>query len=151
MSSHGSTPPSRPPVRKGVAHDPPRPRAVVAGDGVVSGPNKHGVYADAERIELLPIRKAWQGVACAEIAVGLIEGEWRSVHSHHFFTGDHWGSSSPLTALAPGYTTRADAITGAGERLTARIAGRTGPEAERMRAWVAGLSPDQTDLFGIAA
>jgi len=122
--------------------------------------NEHGVYTADETLELPRMVKGWRGVQLAEIRLADMGTHWIWATSFQMFSGDCWGSSSPLvdrdptplsTCRAP---TREAAIELASAKLRRCLSGRADEgdrDAREVIAWLGTLIPDQLDLFGAAA
>lgn len=117
-------------------------------------PNAHGVYEAGERLVLPFARKGWRGVPLAEIRVAHTDEGWRAAASFAFMTGNHWGSSSPISRHSHPYASRDEAVNAAAARLRDRLIGAThaiepcmASQRQQMLAWLGSLMPAQGDLF----
>lgn len=118
--------------------------------------NEHGVYEPDERLSL-PRRN---GADIAYITMADMGTHWIWAVGFQMWSGDWWGSSSPLMNLEPTpfSTCRAASRQGAIElastslrRQLSERADEGDRDARAVIAWLDTLMPAQLDLFGAAA
>jgi hypothetical protein len=121
--------------------------------------NEIGVYEPDERLSLSRPVKNWRGGPLGEIRLANLGTHWIWATSFQLWSGDCWGSSSPLMDVdhtphtnhrAP---TRETAIEAASARLRKSLSDRATScrDARAVIEWLDTLVPDQLDLFGAAA
>lgn len=122
--------------------------------------NKFGVYQPDETLELPRPDKGWRGGPIAEIDLADMGTHWIWSTGFQMWSGDMWGSSSPLMDLEPTpYSTcraptREAAIELASAQLRKNLTKRADEgdrDARAVLTWLDTLIPDQFDLFGSAA
>lgn len=116
--------------------------------------NEHGVYSPTEVLRLPRDRKGWRGMDLCEIELADLGDHWIWATGFTMFSGDCWGSYSPLRKVhGREAATRGEAIQAASDHLRAKLAGRAAgfPDARAIIAWLDGLRPAQLSLFGAAA
>ncbi|WP_260581226.1 hypothetical protein [Sphingopyxis sp. PET50] len=120
-------------------------------DWIPGQKNDHGVYCPTEVLRMERDKKGWCGVARVEIDLCESSDGWRGSRGFQFFSGDHWGSCSPMTDDGPLHPTREAAIKEQVERLHRDFANLDDPamqkEAREMLEWADGLVPVQMDMF----
>lgn len=118
--------------------------------------NENGVYQPDERLCL----NRRDGADFAYITLANMGTHWIWATGFQMWSGDFWGSSSPLMDLEPTpYSTcraptREAAIELASAELRKSLSDRAAAgdrDASAVVAWLDTLFPDQFDLFGAAA
>lgn len=118
--------------------------------------NEHGVYEPDERLCLPRSDRA----DFAYITLADMGTHWIWATGFQMWSGDFWGSSSPLMDLEPTpfstcrAPTRKAAIQLASERIRRQLSDRAAEgdrDAVAVMAWLETLIPAQLDLFGAAA
>lgn len=117
-------------------------------------PNEHGIYPedDAEHLILPVLRKGWQGMPTAEIALLQTPVGWLSSAGYELsgFAGGGYGLS-PKWHNGRGFDTRQEALDDAVKYLR-RMANHEHTDAKRINTWLDAMDrpapPQQLDLFG---
>lgn len=111
-------------------------------------PNEHGVYQPSESITMPNPRPGWKGMPLAEIDLVQLPSGWRSAIGAQT---NNRGRAEPITDRSVSHPTRDAAVAAAVARLRAWLIDNDDAQAALISRWLDTLTPDQLDLFGVAA